>query len=39
MSTTSGEAVFRALELGDPDWLNVRWDWPICPLDREGDDA
>lgn len=37
METTEGPATFMVVDYGDPDWLEMRWDWPMCPLDREYD--
>jgi hypothetical protein len=31
METTQGPMTMRILELDDPDWLEIRWDFPHPP--------
>lgn len=31
MDTTTGPLVVRMLELDDPHWIEVKWDWPHPP--------
>ena len=35
METTSGPLVARLVDDDDPNFLEIRWDWPWCPLDVE----